>query len=227
MRIWQSPFSSVGHPMAAPSTSSLKDRNLRALYSLLALNIAAFYVIAHLDAISAGDWPKLASGWMAALPAGVGVALTGLLNSLASSDTKARLVFWRWHNPLPGSEAFTRHGPKDHRVDMAALAAKHGPLPTDPKAQNVLWYRLFKSVSTEPSVEQAHRQFLLARDFAFMALVMVVMLGTAAAFFIRPISTTEIYILLLVIQWAIATRAANVGGHRFVTNVLAQKGAST
>jgi hypothetical protein len=213
--------------MALTAATSLKDRNARALYSLLAFNVAAFYALAHLDAIAAGDWAKVASGWTAMLPSGVGVALTGLLNNLISSDTKAKLVFWRWHDPLPGSEAFTRHGPKDHRVDMAALAAQHGPLPTDPKGQNILWYRLFKSVSTEPSVEQAHRLYLLARDYAFMALVMVVVLGTAAAIFIRPIFTAEIYVLLLVIQWGITTRAANVGGHRFVTNVLAQKGAST
>jgi len=164
--------------------------------------------------------------WMSALPAGVGIALTGLLNSSVSSNTKARLVFWRWHNPLPGSEAFTRHGPSDHRVDMAALAAKHGPLPTDPKGQNVLWYCIFKSVSKEPPVEQAHRHFLFARDFAFMALVMLLLLGVAAAIFVRPISTAEIYVLLLVIQWGIATRAANVGGHRFVTNVLAEHAAA-
>jgi hypothetical protein len=212
----------------APTTaaSSLKDGNSKTLFALLALNVAAFFLVSHASAISIGDWAKLATGWMTALPAGVGVAVTGLLNSLVSSNTKARLVFWRWNNPLPGSEAFTHHGPNDYRVDMAALAAKHGPLPTDPKQQNVLWYRIFKSVSKEPSVEQAHRHFLFARDFAFMALVMLLVLGIAAAIFIHPISTTEIYVLLLAIQWGIATRAANVGGHRFVTNVLAQNGAS-
>jgi hypothetical protein len=208
---------------AAPS---LKDGNSKTLLALLAFNVAGFYLLAHAQAITLGDWAKLATGWMSVLPAGVGVAVTGLVNSLVSSDTKARLVFWRWHNPLPGSEAFTRHGPKDHRVDMAALSAQHGPLPTDPKSQNILWYRLFKSVAAESSVEQAHRQFLFARDFAFMALVMLVVLGIAAAIFIRPILTAEVYALLLVIQWCIATRAANVGGHRFVTNVLAQNAAT-
>lgn len=212
--------------MSAPSTSSLKDRNLRALYSLLALNIAAFFALAHLEAIRTGDWPKLASGWMAVLPVGVGVALTALLNSLVTADTKARLVFWRWENPLPGGEAFTRHGPNDNSVNMDALAAKHGPLPTDPTAQNKLWFRIFKSVSSEPAVAQAHRLYLLARDHSVMALAMVVILGIAAAFFIRPISTAGIYVLLLVIQWAIATRAANVGGHRFVNNVLAHNAAT-
>ncbi len=98
-------------------------------------------------------------------------------------------------------------------------------MPTDARDQNTLWFRLFKGVAAEPAVEQAHRQFLFARDFAFMSLVMLLVLGTAAAFFIRPISSAVIYVLLLVIQGGIATRAANVGGHRFVTNVLAQNAA--
>jgi hypothetical protein len=131
------------------------------------------------------------------------------------------LVFWHWRNPLPGCEAFSRHGPNDHRVDMAALASKHGPLPTSPKDQNVLWYRLYRETRTEPSIEHAQRHFLLARDFAFMSLLMLVILGIAAAIFIHPASTATIYVLLLMVQWGVATRAANVGGHRFVTNVLA------
>jgi hypothetical protein len=61
--------------MAPTASASLKDRNARTLYSLLALNIAGFYLLAHLEAIGAGDWPKLATGWMSAVPAGVGVAV--------------------------------------------------------------------------------------------------------------------------------------------------------
>ncbi len=211
---------------ATASNSSLKDSNAKTLFALLALNIAAFYLLSHADAIAVGNWNKLANGWMTILPAGVGVALTGLINSLVSSDTKARLVFMRWHNPLPGSEAFTRHGPNDPRVDMAALAAKHGPLPTGAREQNVLWYRLYRAVSKEPAVEQAHRHFLFSRDYAFMSLVMVAALGAAAGYFIRPISALEIYALLLVVQWGVATRAANVGGHRFVKTALALSAAS-
>jgi hypothetical protein len=220
------PFSVSGPQMGTAPASSLKERNGKVLYALLAANIVAFFMFMHWDAIAAQDWGKLASSIMAAVPAGVGVALTGFLNALVSAETKARLVFWRWHNPLPGSRAFSRHGPKSHRVDMAALTAKFGPLPTDAKAQNLLWYRLFKGVSGEPSVEHAHRQFLLARDFAFMALLMLVILGGLALWFITPIGHFGLYLLLLVTQWAIAMRAANVGGRGFVTNVLAEHAAA-
>jgi hypothetical protein len=39
-----------------------------------------------------------------------------------------------------------------------------GPLPTDPRQQNALWYILYKSVGDDPSVSQLHREFLSARD---------------------------------------------------------------
>jgi len=206
---------------------SLKDANAGALLAVLALNVAAFYLLQKSSAIGAGDWMKLATGWLAALPAGVGVALVGILNAQVSADMKARLVFWRWQNPLPGSQAFTRHGRNDPRVDMAALEAKHGPLPTDPKAQNALWYKMYRAVADEPAVTQAHRQFLFARDYTFVALAILVVLGATAFKFIHPISTAEIYALLLMVQWGLATRAANLSGHRFVSTVLAQKGART
>lgn len=202
---------------------ALKDANAGRLVGVLALNVAAFYLIEKAGVIGAGEWAKLATGWITALPAGAAVALTGILNAQVTSKTKARLVFWRWHNPLPGSAAFTRHGPQDPRVDMAALEAKHGPLPTEPKAQNILWYAMYRSVATAAPVAQAHRQFLFARDYAFMALVMLLTLGAAAAIFIRPISTAGIYIGLLLVQWGAATNAANINGHRLVTSVLAIK----
>jgi len=71
---------------AAPS---LKDANAKTLFALLALNFAGFYLTAHTGAIGLGDWIKLATGWISALPAGAGVAATALLNTLVSSDAKA------------------------------------------------------------------------------------------------------------------------------------------
>ena len=206
--------------MVAPSTSSLKDRNTKPLYSLLVLNGVLFWALAHQGDILARDWPKLANGWMAALPL-AGVALTGLLNSVISADMKARMVFLRWHHPLPGSAAFTKLGPRSDRVDMAALQAKFGPLPTSPKQQNLLWYKMFKAVESNPGIEGSHRHFLLARDYAALLVIMLLVMGTMAAVFIRPWSSVGIFIALVLVQWAVAMRAANNGGHGLVINVLA------
>lgn len=206
---------------AAVRNTSLKEGNAPKLFALLAANVIFFYLLVHSDQVGAGNWPTSASGWVEFLPAGVGVALVGILNGQISSDMKARLVFLRWRLPYPGSRAFSYHGPKDLSVDMAALDRLHGPLPTDPKEQNVLWYRMYRAVAGLPGVAQAHRHFLFARDYAFMSLVMLVVLGGAACIAMKPVWSVAVYVLLLMLQWALATNAASVGGQRFVTIVLA------
>ncbi|MEI9992070.1 MAG: hypothetical protein WDM86_18790 [Rhizomicrobium sp.] len=209
---------------AAVGSQTLNENNAKSLFAVLALNAAAFYLVEHAMAITVGDWIALATGWMSALPAGVGVVLTGILNAQIGDELKARMVFLRWRFPYPGSEAFSRYGPRDPRVDMAALSTAFGPLPTERKEQNALWYRLYRTIASHPVIEHVHRKFLFARDYSFISLILVVILGAAAAV-TMPIKTAAIYVIVLVLQWALATRAANVSGHRFVTTVLAQKGA--
>src|SRR5882724_4087571 len=87
------PFFVLGYSMAPkePKPASLVASNARNLWMLLAANIVGFYFAAHWAALSAGEWPKLMTGLIAAVPAGVGVALTSLLNTLVSADTKAML----------------------------------------------------------------------------------------------------------------------------------------
>ena len=64
----------------------------------------------------------------------------------AATDAKARIVFLRWQNPLPGSCAFTRYAAADPRINLVGvLEQAHGPLPTDLGQQNALWYKLYKS----------------------------------------------------------------------------------
>lgn len=220
-------FFSLGGQLAEAIAGqpSLKDGNTKRLLAVLVINAAGFYIAEHTAAVTWEDWFKLATGWLSVLPAGVGVAFTGILNAQASNDMKARLVFWRWQHPYPGSRAFSHHGHADPRVDMAALEQEFGSLPTDPTAQNELWYRLYRAVRNTPEVLHVHQQFLFARDYSFMALVMLLLLGGTAAAQMRPLPTVIIYIALLIGQWLLTTRAANVTGHRFVTTVMAQKGA--
>lgn len=156
---------------------SLKEENSLLLYGLMAGNLIAFYTLLKGSAILAGDWSAAVQDLGQALPAGLGLVLTGIVNAQLSADAKARIVFLRWRDPLPGCEAFTRHAHSDHRVDLNALQRQHGPLPTDPRQQNALWYKLYKSVDSEPAVIQAQRAFLFARDYTCIALMMLVVLG--------------------------------------------------
>ena len=66
---------------------------------------------------------------------------------------------------------------------MPALTKKLGEFPQDPKAQNALWYRLYKEHSADTKIFEAHRIYLLTRDMtAISALfVMLFSIGLAAA----------------------------------------------
>lgn len=205
---------------------SLKEENSLRLYGLMAGNLIAFYTLVKGSAILAGDWSAAVQDLGQALPAGLGLVLTGIVNAQLSADAKARVVFLRWRDPLPGCEAFTRHAHSDHRVDLNALQRQHGPLPTDPRQQNVLWYKLYKSVDSEPAVIQAHRAFLFTRDYTCIALMMLVVLGGIGLWQISSTKGALLYIGGLALQSALAGRAARNHGRRFVSTVLALKGAS-
>jgi len=207
-------------------TQSLKDINKLPLYLMMAANLAFFYAVVQNNAIMTGNWVTLFRNLAGALPAGLGVILTGIINAQLSSEAKSRIVFMRWSNSLPGCEAFTRYAKSDLRVDVSSIEQSYGPLPTDPRQQNALWYKLYKSVESEPSVRQVHRAFLFARDYACIGLMLVVVLGVAGFVQISSTRTALTYFVLLVLQFVFADRAARTHGKRFVTTVLAIKGAT-
>lgn len=204
---------------------SLKEQNLPALLGILLGNFAVFYLAVTTDSLLEGDWSALAKAWAAAWPGGVGLALAGVANAQFSPMAKARIVFLRWHHPLPGAEAFTVHGPADARVDIAALERAHGPLPTDPAAQNSLWYRLFKPIQDRPEIQHVHRLYLLARDYTSLSILLLPVLGGAGLFAIPSTRTALLFIAALVLQFLLARRAARTHGCRLVCNVLALRGA--
>jgi hypothetical protein len=204
---------------------SLKKSNNLALVSVIVANVVVYYAVVQGGAIRAQEWTVLAHQIDKALPAALGLALVGIINGLLSAETKSRIVFLRWNHPLPGCQAFTRFAKADARIDVAALQRKYGPLPVDPREQNTLWYSMYKSVETEPAVNQVHRAFLFARDYTGLALMMLVALGTAGYVQIPSMTAASMYVAALLIQFILAGQAARNHGRRFVTTVLAIKGA--
>ncbi|MDX2277617.1 MAG: hypothetical protein NW206_19375 [Hyphomonadaceae bacterium] len=206
---------------------SLKDQNAVRLYAIVAANLAAFLALQRSGALSAGDWAGVLSDWPSAASAALGLILVGLLNAQVDALTKARLVYLRLADPLPGAEAFTRWGPADERVDMAALTAQFAALPTAPAEQNRLWYRIFKSVESDLGVEHAHREYLFTRDFAFLAALMIPVLAMCAVFTFPSAGHTALYTAALVGQFILSLRAARHHGRRLVCTALAVAGART
>ena len=200
---------------------SLKTQNRPFLALLLILNIAIWY---GLTATGRAD-PKvildLTKSWQTLLPAGIGAIIVGILTEQFSPVMKARLVFWRWKDPLPGARAFTKYGPLDPRVDMAALRSKLGALPTDPMEQNQTWYRLYKAVQEATNVSGVHKEYLFLRDYTCLAVMLLLLLPPLGLWLGMPSRLTGLYAIALLGQYLLVRNAASGAGKRMVTNVLA------
>jgi hypothetical protein len=204
---------------------SLKGANnitlLGACLANIAVYLGLFFGDAALFSAALENFPK----WTAMIPASSILLVVGVLNALLSATCKAQLVFTRYSNPLPGCRAFSELAKTDARIDLASLKASIGKFPVAPKKQNALWYSVYRTMEDEPSVRQAHRSYLLARDYAVFALFFLIILGPLS-FLQFPSSTIALsYTGLLIVQLLLAGRAARVNGIRFVTTVLARKSA--
>ena len=217
--------------MASTSTQraslvTLKDQNRGPLMAVLGLNLVFLTLVVKTGRLLDPSFSDVAKQWRDLLPAGISVVIAGVINGLLSSDNKARLVFWRWSNPLPGSFAFSLYAHRDHRIDVAALRKIVGMWPSDPREQNATWYKLYKSVTSEPAVIDAHRHFLLTRDYSAISFIILLSAGLFGFWFIPSSATAVSYVGIVLLQYLLATLAARNYGVRLVTTVLALKACS-
>lgn len=202
------------------STPSAKRWHGSRMWAFLVAQVSLFLAV---NAMHVDLWP-LAEGdapWAIA----VAPIIVLVLNGLLPSGAKATVLFWRLHNPLPGCRAFSHHGPGDLRVDMQAIAAAWGPLPTDPVDQNRLWYRIYKSVESRQSVLDAHSSYLLARDIAVAALLALIVFAPVTLAVSGWNLGSVIYASFMALQYMLIMVAGRNYGNRFVCNVLAEAGA--
>lgn len=155
----------------------------------------------------------------------VGSLVPGILNNLLSADMKARLVFWRWRNPLPGCEAFSKYINRDHRITPKVLTDRYRPLPSDARAQNALWYCIYKKHHQTSGVVDAHKNYLLYRDLSGIAAITFVFLGVAATLFFTSFWTVIGFWICILFEFLVLTHVARVAGQRFVCSVLAEESA--
>jgi hypothetical protein len=209
---------------SAGNSKSLKDQNRWHLWLLIAVNSAAFYAALNYSDFESSGFRALINSATQLLPVGLATVVTTVTNGLLSADMKARLVFLRWHHPLPGNRAFSKYAQQDPRIDQIRLAQviDKESLRT-PEAENAAWYRLYKEVHNDPSVQQVHREFLLLRDYVGLGAMFLIGFGAVAIFTVQPPKVLAVYCLLLVVQFIIVRHAAATYGVRFVTTVLALK----
>lgn len=159
--------------------------------------------------------------WMNWLPAPLSIVLVVILNGLIDAQTKARLVFWRWHHPLPGSRAFSEIAKADSRIDIEAIRQKFGKLPRSPQKQNAAWYGLYQSVKHDPSVSTNHREYLFARDYTSLAALMLAPLACLGFWYSENLLVASIYTTILIVQYLVARKVASNFGYRFAATAMA------
>jgi hypothetical protein len=205
----------------------LKGRNALYLWSFVAVNLTVFLSVTVGRSFpgslrSIGQWWPQVSAKNGIIAVFIPIAVI-VLAGLLSDASKARLVFWRWHDPLPGCRAFSNLLERDPRIDVKVLTSKHGKFPRSPSAQNALWYRFYREHKTKPMVWYAHRVYLLTRDLAAVAACFAVLFPLGAVAARLDWRTVSFYAAALIVQYAIIATAARNYGYSFVLDVLSEE----
>lgn len=218
-------------PLKKPNSSNpskqqyLKGKNAVQLCIFVGANLAVFFTLFVSNDFSATTvdqfWHRITAkdGLLAAIMPLLAIVLSG-----AFSDTwKARLVFWRWRDPLPGCRVFSDLVATDYRIDKTALAEKIGEYPRDADKQNALWFSLYKKHGDVEKVLESHKIYLLTRDMASISSLIVILfpLGVFAENF--KWEAAAIYAAALLLHNVLIAISARNYGNRFVLNVLVEE----
>ncbi len=203
------------------SEKSLKDQNQHLIIAAIVIHAVIFIGIAlkPLETFNLSK-PELFEHLKKLIAPGslgfTGILIaTLLLRGLLPSLWRDRLVHWRWHNPLPGSRAFTVIGPKDARVNMQSLNSRYGPLPTDPAEQETRFYAIYKEHQDAVGVRDAHKSYLALRDIAVITFLFTPALPLAAYVLTGDHILAfkylgALFLAFVVISWAAKTYAARL-----------------
>ena len=176
--------------------------------------------IGHLKAIASEEWGR------AAVPVLISLVVT-FMNRMGKDRVKQALVFWRIEDALPGCRAFSEHALKDPRIDLIALKrAVGGEFPTHPGEQNKAWYRLYQQVQDSPSIEDAHKEYLLFRDIVWLTIPTTLM----CQLFLIYVHLYKIgiyYILVSATVYFLARMAAIFASNSLVRSVMAAASSKT
>ncbi len=207
-----------------PKKEYLKRKNALVVFVFIIWCLAIY--VAFLSSPS-GFWDKLMSTFQQyRAKEGIIVALSPILvlilTGLISSGNKARLVYWRLRNALPGHRVFSKLVKRDPRIDMQNLLSKMGSLPQDPKEQSTKWYSLYKRYSESVTIKEAHRSFLLARDLCSVSFLFTVFGPWGFLLFQHTGKWALLYFIVMFLHYLVFALVAQNNGNRFICNVIAE-----
>lgn len=140
---------------------------------------------------------------------------------LLPSEWKHRIIYMRWHHPLPGNRVFSELLKKDERISQKELIDKYGDLPCLPEEQNKLWYKIYKEKQNDEVVINSHGRWLLFRDM-FSIVVLILFPSTIFTFWHSGVKGGSIYALFCFSLFVGLWISARNTGKRFACNVLAR-----
>ena len=200
---------------------SLKSRNAPLLTGVLVADVFTFVLVSSGGQVAA-DWREFLS--VRAAAACLAPVFVLLCASVMPASWKARLVFWRWHHALPAHRAFSDRTLNDPRIDRDRLLKHVGKFPVDASEQNRFWYRLFKKVENDPSIEQVNQHFLLLRDLAVLSVLLLGAVALALSLGFCTQAQAGVAAGIFATQYLLAAVSASRAGHGLVSSVLALHG---
>nr|WP_298727304.1 hypothetical protein [uncultured Steroidobacter sp.] len=203
---------------------SLKSLNMKWLVLLAIADVLAVLFFVAPELVSGASLTQVGLGRV--LTTAVMPVAVLLIVNVVPHDVKSMLVYWKPLGWLPGTQAFTKCGPADPRINMAALKKNVGALPTDPAEQNARWYQLYKQAAYEAEVTEAQKLFLMYRDMVFMSLALAVLVPVALVTVHATSASPWIAAGVFAAQYVVTALSGRWSGIRFVCNVLAVHSAS-
>jgi hypothetical protein len=210
--------------MASAIKKTLKSENTVPLTLFVTLNLCVFLMVylGSTFTYSSFDniWQKFSAkdGFLVLCVPLMAVILTGFFNDVA----KARLVFFRWIDPLPGCRVFSEMLQTDPRIQVDVLKKKYGEFPQRPNEQNALWYSIYKKYSNNALVKDAHKLYLLTRDMTGLSMTFFVIFSPITFLLAANKKAAVFYSVSLFIQYLIVAASARSYGRRFVLHVIVE-----
>jgi len=200
---------------------SLKSSYRKQLTTFIIINIIIFWLV-FITPVEYSDWSTVfilsVKDFMFLI---FPPFITIIMNGILSTTNKTILVFWNFRYPLPGSYAFSKYIFTDHRIDMNTLREKYGEFPENHQEQNRLWYSMLKKNEDETSIKESHRDWLFTRDLTGFSIIFLVIMPSCMLFVDSNYNIKIVYVVMLLLQYFVISKAARTYGIRFVCNVLA------